>query len=396
MMTRLFRAIATSLREALDASYYGAESSSGAIVNSETAMRISTVNACVRIIAQTVASIPLHIYKRLDAGGRERWPAHPLYNLLNAKPNVWQTSMEWREQMMAHLLLRGNYYAAKLSHGDSIIDDLIPLDPDRVTVRQLRDYSLEYDVLKSDGGHIILSQADVLHIRGLSTNGITGRAVLDDARDLFGSALSVSEYGSRLFKNDATPGVILEAPNKLSDAAYERLKEGWDSQHAGARNAGRTAILEEGMKANHLSMTANDAQFLQTNQVKRSEIAGWFGVPLILLSFNENTQTFASAEQFMLSFVQHTIRPWCVRLEQAFSNQLFIAPDYYYPEFILEGLLRGDLKSRYDAYAQGITWGWLSPNEVRERENMNAREGGDVFLEPQNMRPAGSFSQGGA
>lgn len=371
----------------------GETSAAGKAVTVDTAMQIATVNTCVRIISQTVASLPLHIYKRLDAGGRDKWPQHPLYRLLNSRPNVWQTSMEWREQAMAFLLLRGNSYSAILRHGDDIIDDLIPLAPDRVTVIQLPDYSLSYHYMRPNGGIIDFPQRDVLHLRGLSTDGIKGRSVITDARDLFGSALAASEYGSRLLRNDATPGLSLETPNKLSDAAYKRLKEDWDAQHAGSSNAGKTAILEEGLKATKISMTADEAQFLQTIQAQRSQIAGWFGVPLFLLSFNENTQTFASSEQFMLSFVQHTIRPWLVRIEQTLHNQLFSAPGTYYPEFNIDGLLRGDIKTRYEAYARGINWGFLSPNEARERENMNSRDGGDNFLEPTNMRLAGEVVQ---
>jgi HK97 family phage portal protein len=393
---RLVRAIADSIRVAYEESLYGYSSASGAVVSLESAMRISTVNACVRIIAQTVGSLPLHIYKRLDTGGRERWGAHPLAWLLNSRPNSWQTAMEWREELMAHLLLRGNAYAVIIRNASGFISDLIPINPDRVIeVLQRSDYGIEYHIRRANGSIVTLGQADVLHIRGLSTDGIVGRSVISDARDLFGSALSTTEYGARLFRNDATPGIILKSPKALSDAAYARLQESWNARHAGAENAGKTAILEDGVDATRLSMSANDAQFLQTIQAQRSQIAGWFGVPLILLSFNENTQTYASAEQFMLSFVQHTIRPWLVRLEQAIKVQLFLAPGLYYPEFSIEGILRGDLKSRYEAYAQGISWGWLSPNEVRERENMNAREGGDVFLEPANMRPSGSLTQGG-
>lgn len=369
------------------------DSAAGKAVTVDTAMQIATVNTCVRIISQTVASLPLHIYKRIDSGGRERWPAHPLYRLLNSRPNIWQTSMEWREQMVALLLLKGNYYGAKLQHGDFIIDDIIPLDPDRMQVEQLPDYSLKYTYSRKDGSLKTFTQDEILHIRGLSTDGVKGRSVISDARDLFGSSLAASEYGGRLLRNDATPGLTLETPNKLSDAAYKRLKEDWDAQHAGSSKAGKTAILEEGLKATKVSMTADEAQFLQTIQAQRSQIAGWFGVPLILLSFNENTQTYASAEQFMLSFVQHTIRPWLVRIEQSFSNQLFSAPEIYYPEFNIDGLLRGDLKTRYEAYAKGIGWGFLSPNEAREKENMNARPDGDKFLEPTNMRPAGTASQ---
>lgn len=382
-------------REIMNEYFRGTESASGKIINTETAMQISTVNACVRILAQTVGSIPLHVYKRLDGGGRERYAKHPLYRLLNRRPNPWQTSMEWREQMMALLLLKGTYYGAILRHGDDIIDDIIPLDPEAVEVEQLPDYSLVYDVRRVGKPKLTLGQDEVLRITGLSTNGITGRSVLRDARDLFGSSLAATEYGAKVLKNDGTMGVFLETPNKLTDPAYKRLKESWNENRAGYENAGKMMLLEEGLKATSVAINPDDAQFLQTIQAQRSQIAGWFGVPLFLLSFNENTQTFASSEQFMLSFVLHTIRPWVVRIEQALHNQLFSVPDYYYPEFNLDGLLRGDQKTRYESYAQGINWGFLSPNECREKENMNAREGGDKFLEPQNMRPAGTYELGG-
>jgi HK97 family phage portal protein len=395
LLSRIFRASSTSIREAFEAAILGGESSSGMIINADTAMRITTVNACVRILAESIGSLPFPIYKRLDSGGRARATNHPLGKLLSVRPNIWQTSMEWREQMVAHLALRGNYFAVILRHGDDIVDDLIPIDPDRVEVLQLPDYSLAYEIHKSDGTRTTLPQSEVLHIRRLSTNGIRGRSIITDARDTFGAALATAEYGARLFRNNATPGVILEHPAKISNEAFARLRETWDERHAGSENAGKTAILEEGMKANKLSMTADDAQFLETIQAQRSQIAGLFGIPLFLLSFNENIATYASSEQFMLSFVQHTIRPWLVRIEQAIHNQLFTAPSYYYPEFNIEGMLRGDQKTRYESYAQGINWGFLCPNEARERENMNAREGGDKFLEPQNMRPAGTYQEGG-
>ena len=364
----------------------GTQSASGKVINHETALAVATVYSCVRIIGETVGSLPLHVYKRLAGGGKERAFGHPLYDLLAYRPNPWQTSMEWREQMVEHLALRGNYYAAILRHGDSIIDDIIPLHPDRVTVSQLPDYSLLYEVQRPNGTKFVLRQEDVLHIRAMpGPDGITGRSVILHQRDLMGAALSTQEYSSRLFKNDATPGIVIKYPKTLSDEALKRLKASWNENYGGSANARKTAILEDGADIAKLSMTAEESQFIETKRLSRSEIAGLFRVPLILLQADQQTATFASAEQFMLSFMTHCIRPYLVRIEQSLHRNLFTAPRTYIPEFNAEGMLRGDVATRYKAYATGRQWGWLSANDVRERENMNPIEGGDIYLTPSNM-----------
>jgi HK97 family phage portal protein len=395
LLARIFRAASSSWRDELvDALTMGAESASGTRVNSETAMRISTVNACVRIISDTVASLPLQVYKRLDSGGKTLWPTHPLFELLNARPNPWQTSMDWLSQMVNHLLFRGNYYGAILRHGDSIVDDIIPLNPDRVEVEQAADYSLSYEVTLANGTEIVLAQEDVLHIRGLSSNGITGRGVITDAREMFGAALATQEYSGRLFKNDATPGVVIKLPGKLeNDAAIRRLKDSWDIDSAGAANSHKTRVLENGATIERMSLSAEDSQFIETRKMQRSEIAALFGVPLMLLQANDNTTTFASAEQFMLSYTMHTIRPWLVRIEQALSRSLFTAPRVYFPRLNLDAIQRADLKTRYEAYRTGRDGGWLSKNDVRSREDMNPIDGGDDYrslAEIQNANTAGA------
>lgn len=364
----------------------GTQSASGKVVNHETALAVSTVFSCVRILSETIGSLPLHVYKRLDGGGKARAWAHPLYDLLSTRPNPWQTSMEWREQIVEHLALRGNYYAAILRHGDDIVDDIIPFNPDRVTVKQLPDYSLVYEVTRKDGRLLVLQQRDMLHIRAMpGPDGITGRSVIGYQKDLFGSAMATQDYSGRLFRNDATPGVVIKYPKALTADAVKRLKESWNETYAGSSNARKTAILEDGADIAKLSMNAEESQFIETRRLQRSEIAGLFRVPLMLLQADQQTATYASAEQFMLSFMIHTIRPWLVRIEQSLHRQLFTAPRVYAPEFNPEGMLRGDIATRYRAYATGRQWGWLSANDIRDRENMNPIEGGDIYLTPTNM-----------
>mgnify|MGYP000878862053 CR=1 FL=1 len=367
--------------------YY--ETASGQIVTADTAMRIATVNACVRILSETIASLPLHVYQRLDNGGKERAPDHPLYELLHSRPNPWQTSFEFREQMMSHLLLRGNFFAVKLYHGDLIIDDLIPLNPDNVTVLQLPDYSLQYQISGTGAGTLILGQKDVLHIRGLSRNGILGESVIAQARDTFGSALATQEYAGKFWRNDATPAGIIKVAKKLEKGEADRIREIWTDDHGGSANAHKLHVLGDGASFEKIEMTAEDSQLIETRRFQRSELASLFRVPLMLLQADTQTTTYASSEQFMLAFAMHSIRPWLVRIEQALQMQLFTAPQKYFPEFNLDGLLRGDLKSRYEAYKIARDAGWMSKNDIREKENMNPIENGDDYrslAELQNAR----------
>lgn len=365
----------------------GAQAASGKVVNQETALSVSAVFSCVRILSETIGSLPLHVYKRLPGGGKERAYAHPNYDLLSTRPNPWQTSMEWREQIVEHLALRGNYFAAILRHGDDLIDDIIPFHPDRVTVKQLPDYTLVYEVTRKNGKLLVLPQKDVLHIRAMpGPEGIIGRSVIGHQKDLIGAAMATQEYSGRLFKNDATPGVVIKYPKQLSPEAIKRLREGWTENYSGSANARKTAILEDGADIAKLSLSAEESQFIETRRLQRSEIAGLFRVPLMLLQADQATNTYASSEQFMLSFMIHTIRPWLVRIEQALHRQLFTVPRVYAPEFNPEGMLRGDIATRYRAYATGRQWGWLSANDIRDRENMNPIDGGDVYLSPTNMQ----------
>lgn len=367
----------------------GTQTASGAHVNVDSAMRVAAVYACVRVISETIGSLPLHVYQRRATGGKTIYRDHPLYRLLHSQPNSWQTSFEFREMMQANFELRGNAYAYKNMDQRGNVLELLPLHPDRVEVKQLRDMSLEYHVQLGDSSdRVVLRQDQVFHLRGLSSNGYIGRSTLQDARDVIGVAISTQEFAGRFYKNDATPSVVLSHPGKLNKEVADRIRDSWNAAFAGSGNARKTAVLEEGMSIERLTLSAEDAQFLETRKFQRSEIAGLFRVPAHLIGDLERA-TFSNIEAQQIDFVMHCIRPRLVRWEQAMMRDLFAKPEQYFPEHNVEGLLRGDAKSRFDAYAIGRNWGWLSVNEIRERENLNPIPEGDVYLQPLNMVAAG-------
>lgn len=368
-------------------SLYGTASVTGALVTADSAMRVAAVNAAVNVISKTMASLPLHVYERVGTG-KTRAVSHPLYELLHSKPNSWQTSFEFRSMMQWHLCLRGNAYALIVWAGRDRVLELLPLHPDRMTVSQREDMSLVYEYQRTNGSRMEIPADEILHIRGMSSDGIVGRSVLEDARDVLGVAQATQEYAGRLFKNDATPGVVIKSPKPLGKEAANRLRESWNQAFSGAGNARRTAVLEDGLTIERISMTADDSQFLETRKMSRSEIAGLFGVPAHMIG-DMDRATFSNIEHQGIEFATHCIRPWAVNWEQALGRALFVAPWQYFAEFNLDALSRGDIKSRYDAYAVGRNWGWLSANDIRALENLNPIEGGDVYLEPLNMRQAG-------
>lgn len=359
---------------------YGAHAST-----EDGALRVSAVYSCVRVIAETVASIPLLTYARLPDGGKVRAVDNPLYTLLHLNPNAEQTSMEWREQMLTHLLLRGNAYS-KIVRSGRRIAELIPLAPDKVVVKSANGAIVGY---RYDAREDIVP-SDMLHVRGLSTDGVVGRSVLQDAIDTFSAAKSAQEYGRRVLENDATPSVVLRHPETLDAEAATRLRESWEAMFSGPRNAGKTAVLEEGMSVEKLQMSAEDLQFIDTRRLQRQEIAAIFRVPPHMIG-DLSASSYSNIEQQAIDFTTHCIRPWCVRIEQALAKKLIPASQQgdLFCEFLLDGLIRGDIQSRYTAYQIGRQAGFLSVNDIRAMENMNPINGGNRYLEPLNMQPVG-------
>jgi HK97 family phage portal protein len=363
----------------------GHGSVAGVNVTEDAAMQIAAVYSCVRIISETVGSLPLMVYDRLPNGGKRRRVGDTLHILLHDAPNDFQTAMEFREQMQGALCLRGNAYAQIIRDSRGFPIALIPLSPDAVTPRWVGS-SIVYDH-HTPAGVRTFAKRDMFHVRSRSSDGLIGRSVLKDARDTFGVAIATQNYSGKFWRNDATPGMLLKHPGKLGPEGKKNLKASWDSAFGGEGQRG-TAVLEEGMTVERLTVTAEDSQFLETRKLSRSEIAGLFGVPPHMIG-DLDKATFSNIEHQAIQFVTMSIRPWLVRWEQAIFQQLIISNDIF-AEFAVEGLLRGDIKSRYDSYAVGRNWGWLSVNDIRSLENMNPIDAGDVYLQPLNMQEAGT------
>lgn len=369
------------------------KAATGKSVSPSTAMQASAVYACVRVLAETIASLPLNVY-RITKDGKEKAYDHPLYYVLHDRANEEMTSFTFRETMMTHLLLWGNAYAEIEYDQMGNVKGLWPLMPDSTTVERNEKNELQYRVVLPDGAGAILPKERVLHITGLGFNGITGLSPIAMAREAIGLSLAAEEFGARFFGNGAKPGGVLEHPGKLSKEALEKLRTSWNQMHQGLSNQHRIAILEEGMTYKQIGIPPEDAQFLQTRKFQIEEIARIFRVPLHLIQNLEHA-TFSNIEHQSIDFVVHTIRPWIVRWEQAINWKLFGSSTKFFAEFNVDGLLRGDIKSRYEAYAIARQWGFMSVNEIRALENLNSIPNGDIYLQPLNMVEAGKQEGGG-
>lgn len=360
----------------------------GGYVSPNTAMQNAAVWACVRVLSETVASLPLIIYER-NGRVKTRAQNHYLYGLLHDQPNDTMTAFEFRELLMSHLLLWGNAYAQASTDARGRVTALYPLRPDRMLeVRSGTDGKL-FHYQPENSPARWLTDAEVWHIPGMGGNGVTGYSPIAMMRRSIGLSNSAEAFGMRFFENDARPGIVLEHPQKLGKQAYENLRDSWAENHQGVEKSHKPAILEEGMKLHEVGIPPEDAQFLETRKFQINEIARIFRVPPHLIG-DLDKATFSNIEQQSLEFVIHTVRPWLVRWEQSIHANLMLAGEQprYYAEFLVDGLLRGDITARYSAYAMGRQNGWLSANDIREKENENPVDGGDVYLVPLNMIPA--------
>ncbi len=324
-------------------------SGSGKPVNAQTAIQLSTVYACVRVISETVASLPLGVYETTGDGNRKA-ANHTLYPLLHDEPNTEMTSFVLREVMMAHLLLWGNSYCQILRTGRNQVTGLYPLLPDHMDVDRDKNGVLIYTYTTSTGQRVILAPEEVLHIPGLGFDGVMGYSPIALERNAIGLGIASEEYGSKFFSNGARPSGILTHPNTVKNPAA--LRESWNSIYGGSGNANRVAILEEGMRFEPIAIPNNEAQFLETRKFQVDEICRIFRVPPHLVGDLEHA-TFSNIEHMSIDFAVHTIRPWLVRIEQAMNRALFSAEEKgrYYVQFNIDGLMRGDYKSRMEGYA---------------------------------------------
>ena len=360
---------------------------SGKAVNERTAMQTSAVYACVRILAESVAGLPLHVYERTAGGNKATKPSHPLYRLLHDEPNREMTSFVFRETLMSHLLLWGNAYAQIIRDGRGVPIALYPLLPDRVSVDRNNNGEIVY-TYQSDKGQVKLRHENVLHIPGLGFDGLIGYSPIAMAKNSIGMALATEEYGATFFANGANPGGVLEHPGVIKPEQADRLRESWQSQFGGA-NAHKVAVLEEGLKFHQMSIPPEQAQFLETRKFQINEIARIFRVPPHMVGDLEKS-SFSNIEQQSLEFVKYTLDPWVVRWEQSLQQALILPSEKttIFIKFNLDGLLRGDYQSRMQGYSTGIQNGFMSVNDVRSLEDMNllaAEEGGDLHFVNGNM-----------
>jgi len=363
---------------------------SGKAVNERTAMQTSAVYACVRVLAESLAGLPLHVYERVEDGGKILKISHPLYQLLHDEPNSEMTSFVFRETLMSHLLLFGNAYAQVVRNGRGYPIALYPLLPDRVTVeRDARTEQIVYIYRSENKGEVKLRKGEILHIPGLGFDGLIGYSPIQMAKDAIGMTLAAEEYGSKFFANGATPGGILEHPATIKD--IQRVKDSWNAEYRGPGNANKIAILEEGMKYNAIGIAPEQAQFLESRKFQIAEIARIFRVPLHMIG-DLDKSSFSNITQQSLEFVMYTLNPWVRRWEDSMQAALLLPGEKprIMIRFNVDGLLRGDYKSRMDGYAVGRQNGWLSANDIRSLEKMNLipeEEGGDLLLVNGNLMP---------
>lgn len=393
----------TNSYEGSDFSYLFGRTTSGKNVNEMTALQTTAVYACVRILAEAIASLPIHVYKHTDEG-KEQDVNHQLYYLLHDEPNPDMTSFVFRETLMSHLLIWGNAYAQIIRDGRGQVLALYPLLPDRMTVKRDDKGELYYVYQRSeednpnfkDKGNIILKKSEVLHVPGLGFDGLIGYSPIAMAKNAVGMTLATEEYGASFFANGANPGGVLEHPGILKDPS--KVRESWNQVYQGTNNSHKVAVLEEGMSYKTIGIPPNEAQFLETRKFQINEIARLYRIPPHMVGDLEKS-SFSNIEQQSLEFVKYTLDPWVVRFEQAFKKALLLPDEKktYFIKFNVDSLLRGDYQSRMNGYAIGRQNGWLSTNDIRRLEDMNPlskEEGGDIYLVNGNMtklEDAGGF-----
>jgi HK97 family phage portal protein len=374
----------TSLANPASWMFDGAASKTGIAVTEDSAMRLSAVFGAVRVISETIASLPWEV--KQDAGDSTRSAsAHPINKLIH-HPNGMMTDFNFREVCQAHLCLHGNAFIAIRRNEAGQPVKLIPVHPDRVEVKVYKDEKF-YTI---DQGKETFDDTEMIHILGLSFDGIIGKSVIEAARESIGLGLAADQFGGSFFGNGANVSAILTHPGRLSDEAYKRLMASWARRYSGLDNAHKTAILEEGMNLQKVSISPQESQFLETRKFGVEDIARFFRIPLAYLGSLENSSTRANIEEQGIQFQRNTVLPWVKRWEAEFNRKLFPGQENYFIRMNMDGLLRGDISSRYSSYAVARQWGWLSVNDIRKHESLEPIDGGDVYLQPMNMVEAGT------
>lgn len=371
----------------------GAQTAAGVTVTPDTAMRVTGALACIRTIADTEASLPFFTYRKLERG-KEKAPDHYLYPILHDAANPEMSAFTYRRTITAHVASRGNGLSEIEFDGAGRVKHLWPLNPDKATLeRDPRNRKLYYfyTLPESEGGHTVRLPAErIFHIKWLSQNGLWAMSPVQLASESIGISLAAQEFMGRFFQNDASPRGVLETDAALSDKAWDRLHGDWEDRHGGLSNKHRLAILEEGLKYHAVSLSPQDIMLLDLMKFGIADVGRIWGISLDMLNETDKAATYASVEQFGIRFTVHTVRPWTVNWEQEAHRSLLTESERkeYFVEHQIDGLLRGDFKTRVEGYNSAITTGWMVRNEARELENMNPIDGMDEPLVQMNMAPA--------
>jgi len=367
-------------------------SRAGVTVTAERAMRHSAVFACVKVLAEDIAKLPLRVYRKRPGGGREQLEDSQLDKLLHERPNRWQTPFQWKELMMVHVLLRGNAFSEIIRGGGGDepngVRELVPLHPDRVVTHAASVGILGYEYRPKNGEPRVIAPEDMWHLPGLSTDGLVGVSVVTAMAETVGLSIAAERHGGSTFRNGAqVPFVIMHPGNGVD--AFRRLQDRVTEQHSGSDNAGKVMFLEEGMTVDKLGMTGRDSQFLETREFQVPDIARFFRVPPHKIQ-DLRRATFSNIEHQAIEYVGDAIQPWATRFEQTTGRCCLDEGSEFFVEFAMQALLRGDMKARGEFYSTAINAGWMNRNEPRQFENMNPGPPElDEFLQPMSMKTAG-------
>lgn len=360
----------------------------GVTLTPELAMTISAFWAGVTFLARNLATLGCYVHENLSAGGKQRARSHPLYRLLRWQPNQRQTAVEFMELLVGHLVLRGNAFA-QIVRGPRGVEQLVPRHPDRVRVELLPSGRKRFTCVNASGddAHVLLHD-QMVHVCGLSADGITGLSRIQYGAQSLGMAAAAESFSARFFSQGATPSIAAVHPKTLGDQGLKNMRESITAYSTGLRNAHGVLVLEEGMALHQLGIKPEDAQLLATRQHTTREVARWLGLPPHVLADAGKAPTYASIEAFGQQLVTHAFRPLAVRIEQALTRALIVDPEQYFVEFLLDALMRGDSQARGEFYRLGIQWGWFTRAEAREKENLNPIAGLERPLLPVHMGPA--------
>jgi HK97 family phage portal protein len=369
-------------------SLFGFPVKSGVSVNTDTALRQSTVFACTRVLSEGIAQLPLKLYQEREDGVKQLAKKHPLYTRLWRKPNDFQTSFEWRETMMFHAVLTqgGHSIISRNSRGEVL--EFLPVLPQRVRVIQDAKWNVAYEISDANGAIAMLPKSSVLHLKGPSWNGYSGLDAVVQAREAIGLGIATEESLARLYSNGARPSGLLSTDATLKQEQYDRIKKAFQEGYAGLQNAFKTIFLDAGMKYSQMSLSPVDSQTHESRKHQIEEICRFLRVFPQMIGYGDKTSTYASAEQFFMAHVTHSLMPWIERFEQVLAVQLLTEDELdqgFFPKFSVAALLRGDAKSRAEYYASGIVNGWMTRNEARKLEDLDPLDGLDKPLVPLNM-----------